>query len=120
VQGFIIGADGKVNGARVSTGATNVASGTVPAAGLGSVETLGFPGAVGNDEVMCLVQIPEQYQTITRQVLKTPATVTEVNVPTEYGTVTHTKCWNALPQRKKLKLQAALKQSHVLKLTLPQ
>ncbi len=88
VQGFIVGADGKVNGARVSTGTTSVASGTVPAAGMGSVETLGFPGAVGNDEVMCLVQIPEQYQTITRQVLKTPATVTEVNVPAEYGTVT--------------------------------
>jgi Putative peptidoglycan binding domain len=87
VQGFIVGKDGLVAGARVSTETTSSAA-VVAAPNTGSVETLGFPGAKGNDEVMCLVLVPEQYQTISRQVLKTPATTTEVEVPAEYSTVT--------------------------------
>jgi hypothetical protein len=86
VQGFIVGADGLVAGARVSSMSSS--AGVVAAPNTGSIETLGFPGVKGNDEVMCLVLVPEQYQTFTRQVLKTPATVTEVDVPAEYGTVT--------------------------------
>jgi len=41
-----------------------------------------------DDDVMCLVEVPERYETITRRVLKTPATVREVEVPAEYAMVT--------------------------------
>jgi peptidoglycan hydrolase-like protein with peptidoglycan-binding domain len=42
-----------------------------------------------DDDVMCLVAVPEQYQAITRQVIKTPATVREIEIPAEYTTITH-------------------------------
>jgi hypothetical protein len=87
VQGFIVGADGKVAGATVAKDAMTSGMVTSSGSNMGSIETLGFPGA-NKDEVMCLVQIPEQYQTVTRQVLKTPATVTQVDVPAEYTTIT--------------------------------
>lgn len=41
-----------------------------------------------DDDVMCLVEVPERYDTITRQVLKSAATVREVEVPAEYAEVT--------------------------------
>lgn len=40
-----------------------------------------------DDDVMCLVEVPARYDTISRQVLKTPATVREEIVPAEYATV---------------------------------
>jgi Putative peptidoglycan binding domain len=40
-----------------------------------------------DDDVMCLVEVPEQYETITKRVLKTPASVREVEVPAVYATV---------------------------------
>lgn len=40
-----------------------------------------------DDDVMCLVEVPARYETITRQVLKTPAGVREEVVPAEYATV---------------------------------
>ncbi|MDO5289518.1 MAG: peptidoglycan-binding domain-containing protein [Pseudomonadota bacterium] len=40
------------------------------------------------DDVMCLVEVPAQYQTVTRKVLRAPATVNDVQVPAEYKNVT--------------------------------
>lgn len=39
-------------------------------------------------EVLCLVEIPAEYQTVTKQVIKSPATTRAVEVPAEYRTVT--------------------------------
>ncbi len=39
-------------------------------------------------EIMCLVEIPAEYRTITRKVIKTPASVKSVPVPAVYKTVT--------------------------------
>jgi len=39
-------------------------------------------------EIMCLVEVPATYRTITKQVVKTPASTRTVNVPAEYKTVT--------------------------------
>ncbi|MCB1850710.1 MAG: peptidoglycan-binding protein [Gammaproteobacteria bacterium] len=38
-------------------------------------------------EIMCLVEIPAVYKTITKRVVDTPATVKEIEVPAEYKTV---------------------------------
>jgi hypothetical protein len=40
-----------------------------------------------DDDVMCLVEVPARYETLTRQVLKTPATVREETVAAEYANV---------------------------------
>ncbi|NNG15348.1 MAG: peptidoglycan-binding protein [Gemmatimonadales bacterium] len=39
-------------------------------------------------EIMCLVEVPAEYKTVTRRVVKTPATTREVTIPAEYQTVT--------------------------------
>ncbi len=39
-------------------------------------------------EIMCLVEVPAEYKTITKQVVKTPATTREAAIPAEYQTVT--------------------------------
>jgi murein L,D-transpeptidase YcbB/YkuD len=41
-------------------------------------------------QIMCLVQVPAEYQTVTRQVVKTPADVRYEDVPAEYQTVKKT------------------------------
>lgn len=38
-------------------------------------------------EVLCLVEVPAQYKTITKEVLKSPATTKEVEIPAEYTTI---------------------------------
>ncbi len=38
-------------------------------------------------EIMCLIEVPAQYQTVTRKAVKTPASVREVALPAEYKTV---------------------------------
>lgn len=85
LRGFVVGNDGKVNGDRVEL--SSAAGGATK----GVVDQQWVPGNNNNldDDVMCLVAIPEQYQTVTRQVVKTPASVREVEVPAEYTTITH-------------------------------
>ena len=39
-------------------------------------------------EIMCLVEIPAEYKSVSRQVLKTPATTRSISVPAEYKTIT--------------------------------
>ena len=38
-------------------------------------------------EIMCLVEVPPEYKTVIKKVLKTPASVREVAIPAEYKTV---------------------------------
>lgn len=84
LKGFVIGSDNRAtDGNRVD----------IPAAAdnsRGLLETRVLTGDNTNldDDVLCLVEIPEQYQTITRQVFKSAAVVREVDVPAEYTTVT--------------------------------
>jgi hypothetical protein len=84
VKGFVIGADNRASdGNRVD----------IPAAADDSkalLETRILTGDNTNldDDVLCLVEVPAQYQTITRQVLVTPATTREVDVPAEFATIT--------------------------------
>ncbi|NTV93836.1 MAG: peptidoglycan-binding protein [Thiobacillus sp.] len=41
-------------------------------------------------EIFCLVEVPAEYQTVTREVLKTPATVRYEDIPAEYTTIKKT------------------------------
>lgn len=41
-----------------------------------------------NGEVLCLVEEPAQYKTVSKRVLKSPATTREVEIPAQYQTVT--------------------------------
>ncbi len=41
-------------------------------------------------EIMCLVEVPATYKTITRRVLVSPATTQTIDIPAEYQTVTRT------------------------------
>lgn len=41
-------------------------------------------------DIMCLVEVPATYKTITKTVLVSPATVQEIEIPAEYETVTKT------------------------------
>ncbi len=41
----------------------------------------------GTGEIMCLVEVPAEYKTVIKKVLKTPASVREVAIPAEYKTV---------------------------------
>ena len=70
LRGFVVGKDGKVDGALVDTQGQYADNTRL------------------DDDVMCLVEVPEQYQMVTRQVLRTAASVREEDVPAEYTTVT--------------------------------
>ncbi len=41
-------------------------------------------------EIMCLVEVPAEYQTVTTRVMKTPATIRYEDIPAEYKTVKKT------------------------------
>jgi hypothetical protein len=43
--------------------------------------------ASGTGDILCLVAVPDEYATVTKEVLATPATTREVPVPAEYQTV---------------------------------
>jgi hypothetical protein len=95
LRGFIVGPNGMVDGSKVdvSAAAENRSKGVVDS----SVATANNSNL--DDDVMCLVQVPERYETITRQVLKTPATVREVEIPAEYKTITRQVLDNEASQR---------------------
>jgi hypothetical protein len=88
LRGFVVGTDGKFQGARVE-GATSIGA-AADAKSRGVVDSRYVQANNTNldDDVMCLVEIPEQYQTISRQVVKTPASVREVEIAAEYATIT--------------------------------
>jgi len=88
LRGFIVDPAGQFKG-------YNVAGRTlVPAASGGASRGIVDIGATPadnsqfEDDVWCLVEVPAQYQTVQRKVLKAPATTSDVAVPAEYRNVT--------------------------------
>lgn len=84
LRGFVIGSDGRVEGNRVEIDA---------AAGGRSTGYVDLGSVTGNntnldDDVMCLVEIPEQFRMVPRQVLKSAAGVRAIELAAEYATVT--------------------------------
>ncbi len=55
-------------------------TGTVPNRVSGSVDRIDQ----STGEIMCLIEVPAQYKTITKRVLKTPATTKTVSTPAQY------------------------------------
>ena len=84
LRGFVMGADGKAaDGNRIAVGAAaNNSRGVV------DTRVVGGDNTNLDDDVLCLVEVPEQFSTITRQVQKTAASVREVDVPAEYASIT--------------------------------
>ena len=88
VRGFVVDPSGQFKGYRVE-GRTLVAAATggvsrgVVDKGLTQADNTDL-----EDDVWCLVDVPAQYQTVTRQVLRAPATLSDVPVPAEYKNVT--------------------------------
>ncbi len=70
LRGFEVGPDGRARGTKVEKGWANADNYDL------------------DDDVMCLVEVPAEYKTIQRQVLKSPAGVREVEIPAVYETVT--------------------------------
>ncbi|QTD45422.1 peptidoglycan-binding domain-containing protein [Ottowia testudinis] len=88
LRGFVVDPSGQFKG-------YNVAGRTpVPAAAGGASRGVIDTGATPadnrqlEDDVWCLVEVPAQYQTVQRQVLKSPATTSDVAVPAEYKNIT--------------------------------
>ena len=88
VRGFVVDPSGQFKGYNVA-GRTLVpaASGGVSRGVVDGGLTLA-DNSVLEDDVWCLVDVPAQYQTVTRQVLRAPATVSDVPVPAEIRNVT--------------------------------
>ena len=63
-------------------------------------------------ELMCLVEIPAKYETITRRVVKTPASTKVIEIPAQYKTVKVRKLVSA-PQEKRIEIP--VKYSNVTK-----
>ena len=79
----------KLTAQKVGTTTTNTSYGTTRDGTIAAQSALIASNVqIGaDDEVYCLVEIPEQYQTITRQALKTPAAVREVEIPALFAEV---------------------------------
>ncbi|MFV0679863.1 peptidoglycan-binding protein [Ottowia sp.] len=88
MRGFVVDPTGEFKGFKVADRSL------VPAATGGISRGVVDTGMVASnnaqleDDVMCLVEVPAQYQSVTRQVLKAPATTSDVAVPAEYKNVT--------------------------------
>ena len=88
VRGFVVDPTGQFKGYPVA-GRTLVPAAT-GGVSRGVIDAGITPADNSNleDDVWCLVEVPAQYQTVTRQVLRAPATVSDVQVPAEYKNVT--------------------------------
>ena len=88
LRGFVVDPSGQFKGYNVA------GRSLVPAATGGASRGVIDIGATPadnrqlEDDVWCLVEVPAQYQSVQRQVLKAPATTTDVAVPAEYKNVT--------------------------------
>jgi murein L,D-transpeptidase YcbB/YkuD len=69
-------------------------------------------------EIMCLVEVPAEYQNVTRQVLKTPASIRYEDVPAEYNTVKKTVLKTAASTRT-VQIPAEYAEREVRKLVKP-
>jgi hypothetical protein len=70
---------------------------------------------VGTGEVMCLVEVPAKYQTVTRNVVDQPATGREIDVPATYTTVTR-QVTKTPPSTREIEIPAVYKTVSVRKL----
>ena len=88
LRGFVVDPSGQFKGYNVA-GRSLVPAAT-GGASLGVIDIGATPADNRQleDDVWCLVEVPAQYQTVQRQVLKAPATTTDVAVPAEYKNVT--------------------------------
>ncbi|MDO5624390.1 MAG: peptidoglycan-binding domain-containing protein [Pseudomonadota bacterium] len=88
LRGFIVDHTGQFKGHQVAD--RTLVPAATGGASRGIVDTGMTPSdnTLLDDDVMCLVEIPAQYQTVTRKVLRAPATVNDVPVPAEYRNVT--------------------------------
>ncbi|MCH9650299.1 MAG: peptidoglycan-binding protein [Deltaproteobacteria bacterium] len=69
-------------------------------------------------EIMCLVEVPATYKTVTKTVLKAPARVEEVEIPAQYTTVKRRVMENP-PSVRKVEIPAEYKTVKVTKLVAP-
>lgn len=69
-------------------------------------------------QIMCLVEVPAEYQTVTRQVVKTPADVRYEDIPAEYQTVKKTVLKSAATTRT-VQIPAEYAEREVKKLVKP-
>jgi hypothetical protein len=72
----------------------------------------------GTGEIMCLVTIPATFKTVTKQMLKAPATVKEVEIPAEYTTLKK-RVVKTPATTKKVAIPAEYKEVKVHKLVTP-
>jgi hypothetical protein len=89
LRAFVVDPTGQFKGYKVADDRT-----LVPAASGGAARGVLDTGITPadnqqlEDDVWCLVEVPAQYQTVQRQVLKAPATTSDIAVPAEYKNVT--------------------------------
>ena len=69
-------------------------------------------------EIMCLVEVPATYKTVTKRVLKSPATTRMVEVPAKYETVKK-RVMKTPPQTKVVKIPAKYKTMKVKRIATP-
>lgn len=69
-------------------------------------------------EIMCLVTVPAEYKTVTRQVLQTPATARQISIPAEYKTV-RKRVMIAPPKTRTVAIPAEFQTVRVNKLVTP-
>jgi hypothetical protein len=69
-------------------------------------------------EIMCLVEVPATYKTVTKRVLKSPATTRMVEVPAKYETVKK-RVMKTPPQTKVVKIPAQYKTVKVKRIATP-
>jgi hypothetical protein len=88
LRGFVVDPTGEFKGAKVADRSLVPAATGGVSRGLVDAGMTRADNSQLEDDVMCLVEVPAQYQTVTRQVLKAPATTSDVAVPAEYKNVT--------------------------------
>ena len=88
LRGFVVDPSGQFKGYDVA-GRTGVPAATGgPSRGVVDTGMAPADNTQLEDDVWCLVEVPAQVQTVTRQVQKAPATTSDVQVPAEYKNVT--------------------------------
>ncbi len=78
-------------------------------------------------EIMCLVEVPDEYKTVTRKVVKTQATTKQIDIPEKYKTVTRkvidqpatTKRIEIPAQYKTVKVRTLVKPADQRKIEIP-
>jgi hypothetical protein len=88
LRGFVVDPSGRFKGYDVAGRLGVAAANGGPSRGVVDTGLTAADNTQLDDDVWCLVEVPAQYQAVTRQVLKAPATTSDVAVPAEYKHVT--------------------------------